>query len=291
MSQENDGFVLVKSKKKIKKVYKQSSLSNQLKTEKPDPNEVDELISKLKNLQNQLLCHDTELYASKFLFNLRNILDNFFSKNCENSNKKIVILCYGLGSFDDSLTSRYQLALLLIIIEYIKESIGIQVEIQEIFDPLLNSMDKVVLEKILNYQYSELNSKCIKKIDINANNCLTVVFMPHCPKALYNNLLFSNWTKSHLQCLLIIGNSFETMKSLNNQEQFVKNYYFLNESLKFLKEQKADCKCDLTNAFYDLSFMMFNANQASNISINFYEDNFVLDSLKVPVYEINEEII
>lgn len=292
MSEGNDGFVVVKSKKKSKNLYKQLSPSNRLiKNLAPDSNEVNELIYKLKKIQNQLLSHDPELYASKFLFNLRNILDNFFSKSYENPSKKIVILCYGLGSFDDSISSRYQLALLLIMIDYLKENIGIQVEIKEIFDPLFNSIDKSVLEKILDYQYSDFNSKCIKKIDMNSNNYLSIVFMPHCPKALYNNLLFSNWNKTHLQCLLIIGNSFESIRSLNNHEHFVKNYCFLNESIKFSKEQKFDFKCDLTNAFYDLSFIIFETNKAIDLLINFYEDNFDLNSLKSPVYDINEEII
>lgn len=36
----------------------------------------------------------------------------------------------------------------------------------------------------------------------------TVFYMPHCGTALYNNLLWSNWTPDALSSMLIIGNSF-----------------------------------------------------------------------------------
>lgn len=41
-----------------------------------------------------------------------------------------------------------------------------------------------------------------------ASNSYTLVFMPHCPKELYANLLLANWTPSSLSRLIIIGNSF-----------------------------------------------------------------------------------
>ena len=37
----------------------------------------------------------------------------------------------------------------------------------------------------------------------------TLFYMPHCGKALYNNLLWANWTPELLTNLLIIGNSFQ----------------------------------------------------------------------------------
>ena len=40
----------------------------------------------------------------------------------------------------------------------------------------------------------------------------TVFYMPHCGKALYNNLLWKNWSKERLKKLVIIGNSFDNMK-------------------------------------------------------------------------------
>lgn len=36
----------------------------------------------------------------------------------------------------------------------------------------------------------------------------TLFYMVHCGKALYNNLLWSNWSPAALSKLVIIGNSF-----------------------------------------------------------------------------------
>ncbi|RMZ98857.1 SRR1 isoform X1 [Brachionus plicatilis] len=292
MSEANDGFVLVKSKKKQNKdkIFKKSYLPDANENFPLDQAEIDELIAKINKLKDQLNSHDQELYSSKMLFHLGNILNNFYSDYSVKSKNKIVILCYGLGSFDDSVTSRFQFALFLIIIDYFKEKIGTEIEIKEIYDPLFNSKDKFVLEKILDYKYSNSNTKCIRKVETNSEN-LTFVFMPHCPKALYNNFLFSNWTSTRLKSVLIMGNSFRSIQSLNNDEHFAKNYCFLNESLKFLKEQKMESKCDMTNAFYDLSFIMFEPSETVKLAINFYDENFDLTSLLEPVYDLNEEVI
>ena len=39
----------------------------------------------------------------------------------------------------------------------------------------------------------------------------TVFYMPHCGKALYNNLLWANWQPELLSLLTIVGNSFQHM--------------------------------------------------------------------------------
>ena len=36
----------------------------------------------------------------------------------------------------------------------------------------------------------------------------TLVFMPHCGRAMYNNLLWANWSPENLAKLTLIGNSF-----------------------------------------------------------------------------------
>ena len=40
---------------------------------------------------------------------------------------------------------------------------------------------------------------------------VTVMVMPHCGKALFNNLLWANWSPGQLQQLVVVGNSFSTM--------------------------------------------------------------------------------
>ena len=38
----------------------------------------------------------------------------------------------------------------------------------------------------------------------------TLFFMPHCGKAMYNNLLWANWSVDRLGKMVIIGNSFNS---------------------------------------------------------------------------------
>lgn len=40
----------------------------------------------------------------------------------------------------------------------------------------------------------------------------TVFYMPHCGTALYNNLLWSNWSADALSRMVIIGNSFRGLE-------------------------------------------------------------------------------
>lgn len=40
----------------------------------------------------------------------------------------------------------------------------------------------------------------------------TVFYMPHCGTALYNNLLWSNWSADALSRVVIIGNSFQGLE-------------------------------------------------------------------------------
>lgn len=48
----------------------------------------------------------------------------------------------------------------------------------------------------------------------------TLFYLMHCGKALYNNLLWKNWSTQHLPLMIIIGNSFNGMK-----DRFVPNMY------------------------------------------------------------------
>ena len=49
------------------------------------------------------------------------------------------------------------------------------------------------------------------------NSC-TIFYKPHCGRALYNNLLWSNWSCNKLSNIILIGNSFNAM-----QERFSKS--------------------------------------------------------------------
>ena len=45
----------------------------------------------------------------------------------------------------------------------------------------------------------------------------SLVFLPHCPRQLTNNLLWSNWSPGRLLNLVLVSNSFSTTLERNTE--------------------------------------------------------------------------
>jgi hypothetical protein len=263
----DDGFILVKSKKSIKNqqtliIDKHKSNSNYSRTAFPVNNNhnidecVDDLNKKIDLLKYKLKHQDEHQYYSKLIIIFEKLLKDYYAKNdSDNNNREMNIICFGLGSIDDNLSSRYQLALLLLLIDDIKLLFKIKINQVEFYDPIFSQIDKNLLEKKLKFQISNENVKCMHQLE-----SLTLFYMPHCGKALYNNLLYSNWSVNLLKKLIIFGNSFNTIKTHTLNNVMNKYYTYINDSYLFINEIKlCNIKCDLTNdSFYDLSLHMFN---------------------------------
>lgn len=72
-----------------------------------------------------------------------------------------------------------------------------------VFDPVLSSSEKKILHE-LKFQTSEENLEGCYLVNNSVSN-LTVFYLPHCPKQLLNNILWTNWDR--LDRILILGNS------------------------------------------------------------------------------------
>ena len=59
---------------------------------------------------------------------------------------------------------------------------------------------------------------------------LTIFYMPHCAKALYNNLLYANWSSVHLARFVIVGNSFATMRLMALGDAMRRSYSYIEDS-------------------------------------------------------------
>jgi len=214
---------------------------------------------------------DEQFYWPKLKLALSNLIESFFQESTS-PNRSINIFCYGLGSIDDQFSSRYQFALLLLIVDEFKEMtsnldtscshVGLKVNSVELYDPVFTQTDKKLLEEVYSFKVESINTKCMKQIDLlsdaNADNAvLNLFYMPHCGKALYNNLLFSNWSINNLNKLMILGNSFNTMVLNTLEKVMLQNYSFIKDSIQFVSETKLDNSCELTNAFYDFSLHVF----------------------------------
>ncbi|KIM80814.1 hypothetical protein PILCRDRAFT_518728 [Piloderma croceum F 1598] len=108
------------------------------------------------------------------------------------------VLCLGLGSPSCSRDARAQLAFLVSTCD----SCGIDRRKVSIYDPVFTEDDVKLLRDL---QFNCLtDDKQAKYPLLNP----TLLFMPHCDRNLYENVLRANWTQERLQNMLLIANCF-----------------------------------------------------------------------------------
>lgn len=290
VNSSNDGFILVKSKKKINSNHKH--LGNQAKPQlsQTSNENVDkdalELSKKLELIKQKLIDYDNLFYWSKLKLILNKILDQHSTRQI----RIINVICYGLGSLDDNLSSRHQFALFLLILDNIKACFR-QAELNvELFDPVFNDLDKYILTNVYKFKLEASNTKCMRHIG-EQDDELCLFYMPHCGKALVNNLLYSNWSFKSLNKIILLGNSLSNMQVNILDSIMSKHYSYIRDaSLYLCKEIELNSSCDLTNSFYGFSFHFFELDSAGLNELNSKLSNKIslnldIHNLNMPYYE------
>ncbi|XP_055462152.1 SRR1-like protein isoform X1 [Psammomys obesus] len=127
-------------------------------------------------------------------------------------------VCYGLGNFASCVTARTQLAFMLLFLEKCQ----IPRSHCWAYDPLFSQTEVSVLSSLGVTVLSENEEgKC------SVQGQPTVFYMPHCGTALYNNLLWSNWSADALSRVLIIGNSFQGLQERLLTRILQENYPYI----------------------------------------------------------------
>ncbi|XP_049977026.1 SRR1-like protein [Alexandromys fortis] len=139
----------------------------------------------------------------------------------------VTCVCYGLGNFASCATARSQLAFMLLFLEKCQIPRGHC----WVYDPLFSRTEVSVLTALGLTVLSE-NEEGKRSV----RGQPTVFYMPHCGTALYNNLLWSNWSVEALSRVLIIGNSFQGLKERLLTRILQKNYPYIAKILKSLEE-------------------------------------------------------
>ncbi|KAH7470696.1 SRR1-like protein [Phytophthora ramorum] len=174
-----------------------------------------------------------------------------------------MLVGYGLGSFCTSSNAVHQLGFLVALKEALDEGKAVEQgcdKIQhcaEIFDPAMNKSDAAIT-KHFKLKVLQENEHGRRRVERN-----TVFFMPHCGKALYQNVLACNWGPEMAK-LVIIGNSFSAygdrvLAAKERQE------LLLVCALPYLEEKTLSCGVIKTHedfaryeaAFNDLSVHRF----------------------------------
>lgn len=192
---------------------------------------------------------------------LRTVLSSF-----EKQNKHLV--CIGIGHFSDCLISRHQLAFIL----SIKDLFGFSSI--SFHEPALTRSEVNILKKL---SCSIARKNVEGKIEIEE---LTLIYAPHCPKQLINNLLWKNWKADALKRLIYIGNSFSNL--LNSTPS-----RFLSLDAGFIVKIQPNCveislgnNFKFTDIFNDTSLHRFSA-------IEQLPSEFWNKEIEEPVYASN----
>mmetsp|Transcript_28088 Transcript_28088/g.49806 ORF Transcript_28088/g.49806 Transcript_28088/m.49806 type:complete len:266 (-) Transcript_28088:321-1118(-) len=204
------------------------------------------------------------------------------------------LVCYGIGNFGTRRSSAllwqvsvWQLALALNIREYLIEQErknGICANSSSTskdlslwptmyyYEPLMTEQESKLLQK-LEVQIIPENERGRRKVD---SDNLTLFFMPHCPLALYTNLMATNW--DCLDKVIIFGNSFDFYIEQNatvkqDQIQKLQSLEILNLLQPHWKEEQVDVsKKDISSraawfeqAFNDLGLTFFPSGVVSQL--------------------------
>ncbi|XP_030642061.1 SRR1-like protein isoform X2 [Chanos chanos] len=114
------------------------------------------------------------------------------------SETQLDCVCYGLGSFSTCVSARYQLAMLLMLLDTLQIPVGRCC----VYDPVFSVSE---CETLRDLGLSVLTENEEGKRAVSRP---TLFYLMHCGKALYNNLLWKNWSPQTLPKVIVIGNSF-----------------------------------------------------------------------------------
>nr|XP_022899879.1 SRR1-like protein isoform X1 [Onthophagus taurus] len=209
------------------------------------------------------LC-SSDLYDS-FRASMREGLDCLGNKTVEE------IVCFGLGRFSECVISRYQLALLL----SFKETYSCKVYV---YDPIFSKNE---IDLLLKLDFEVLNENTEGKFKVKGEG-LSLFYLPHCPKELSNNLVWSNWGLNLSACI-IISNSFNGIIERNNAKDLENKAGFICKILPYTLELAVINSFKYFEVFNDTAIHIFPINNLKLISNDFW-----VISEKEPEYNSND---
>ena len=166
------------------------------------------------------------------------------------------IVCLGLGKVSTCKVAQHQLAFLLLLSEHCNHP-------AEVYDPVFTVREKQALKR-LNLTVIEENSEGKLK-----NSHPTLYFLPHCPRELSNNLLYSNWSICDLPKCLIIANSFSKLR-LFTPVRLLKDYHYILNIGDLAHELPINNIFRFPDIFNDLSLHYFPLKKLESLDSNFW---------------------
>lgn len=172
----------------------------------------------------------------------------------------IEVVCFGLGRLSDCVISKYQLAFLL----YLKERFEVAVHV---YDPAFTQFDKRILE---HYKCKVIETNCEGKYSLKSKGT-SIVYLPHCPKQLSNNLLWKNWGLQLSNCILI-ANSFNKIVEGNTSKSLLVSANFITTICPHAVELSVINEFRFFEVFNDTSIHVFPETKLNLLPKDFWEN-------------------
>lgn len=161
--------------------------------------------------------------------------------------QQLECVCYGLGSFSSCAAARYQLAMLLLLLD----AGQIPLEDCSVFDPVFSTGEREVLRNLGLTVLTENEEG--KRLATKP----TLFYLMHCGKALYNNLLWKNWSTQCLPLMTIVGNGFNGMRERTIGREFERDYSYISLAVDVCEERRLLCPSRLIDVFSDTAVITF----------------------------------
>ncbi|KAI5479327.1 SRR1 family protein [Pseudohyphozyma bogoriensis] len=157
-----------------------------------------------RTVQERLESRRDLLNESKYLASCRELLHDALrpkEKDVPACPPPTCVVCLGLGSIAESSKSQDQYLVLQSLTEELNQLVGPLTRPSTIFDPAFTDVDKTHFTSDQLEVLAEEHS-----LDFDG---VTFLYMPHCPRSLFEALLKKNWTAERISKLVIFGNTLE----------------------------------------------------------------------------------
>ncbi|NXE69431.1 SRR1L protein, partial [Calcarius ornatus] len=209
-------------------------------------------------------------------------------------------VCYGLGRFGRCPIARYQLAFLLLLLDELR----VPPARCALFDPAFSEREAAALRALglCLLPENEVRTAPVTprgpRTELGPDGlgvpgqegkhgiegAATLFYMVHCGKALYNNLLWSNWSPAALSKLVIIGNSFRGIEERLLSRILERDYSYIAKVLKGVEEVALPSHPRYLDTFNDTSVHWFPLDKLQELSPEVWE--FVEE----PMYQDCEDL-
>lgn len=170
------------------------------------------------------------------------------------------IICLGIGRISSCYIAKYQLSFISAIKEIFR------VPDLKFFDPVLSSGDKQILET---FQYEVLTENTEGKYSAQHP---TIFYLPHCPKQITNNLLFSNWNHDNIRNLILICNSFKSVIETTPERFLRPNAHYILEINPYVNESEIENNFRFSDIFNDFSLHTFPSDKLSKVPASVWKN-------------------